>query len=198
MAHAGNDHRLGAHEAPPAIISLYPGTTFEAKVQDIIAGGPITGYVPRPVPPPSTPVRPARPARGSCAYNQHPPPQHLYFSTNAATSHCRRSHHWRSLPLRTRSVVTLRYTAKSTLLDAGCGNLNGIERGLEDRNRTAPFPFCGNRFEFRAVGSSQNCAFPIAMVNTVFADGMRALNELLEAGTPLRDAVAQVRPCPWP
>ena len=115
VAHAGNDHRLGAQEAPPAIISLYPGTTFEAKVADIVAGGGLSGY----------------------------------FSGG-------------------------------TMLDARCANLNEIERGLEDRNRTAPFPFCGNRFEFRAVGSSQSCAFPMAMVDTCFADGMRALSELIE------------------
>jgi glutamine synthetase len=127
VAHAGNDHRLGAQEAPPAIISLYPGTTFEAKVKEIIAGGPLSGY----------------------------------FSGG-------------------------------TLLDAKCANLNAIERGLEDRNRTAPFPFCGNRFEFRAVGSSQSCAFPMALVDTAMADGMRALSELLEGGSSLRDACAKM------
>jgi len=78
------------------------------------------------------------------------------------------------------------------MLDAKCANLNEIERGIEDRNRTAPFPFCGNRFEFRAVGSSQSCAFPMAMVDTAFADGMRALSELLEGGMVLRDACAQI------
>uniref|UniRef100_A0A7S2DWN0 GS catalytic domain-containing protein n=2 Tax=Octactis speculum TaxID=3111310 RepID=A0A7S2DWN0_9STRA len=127
VAHAGNDHRLGAQEAPPAIISLFPGTTFEAKIDDIISGGPLAGY----------------------------------FSGG-------------------------------TMLDAGCTNLNEIETGMEDRNRTAPFPFCGNRFEFRAVGSSQNCGFPMAMVNTVFADGMRQLNELIEGGKSVRDACAQM------
>jgi len=76
------------------------------------------------------------------------------------------------------------------MLDAKCANLNEIERGIEDRNRTAPFPFCGNRFEFRAVGSSQNCSFPMAMIDTCFADGMRALSELIEGGAELRDACA--------
>merc|ERR1712084_208557 len=44
VAHAGNDHRLGAQEAPPAIISLYPGTGFEAHVDAIIGGAPLLGY----------------------------------------------------------------------------------------------------------------------------------------------------------
>merc|ERR1719326_218515 len=44
VAHAGNDHRLGAQEAPPAIISLYPGTGFEAHVDAIINGGELLGY----------------------------------------------------------------------------------------------------------------------------------------------------------
>merc|ERR1712151_377698 len=46
VAHAGNDHRLGAQEAPPAIISLYPGTGFEAHVKSIIEGGDLLDYKP--------------------------------------------------------------------------------------------------------------------------------------------------------
>lgn len=64
--------------------------------------------------------------------------------------------------------------------------------GAEDRNRTAPFPFCGNRFEFRAVGSSQNCSFPIAVCNTIMASGMAALSNLIEGGMSHRDAVAKM------
>ena len=44
VAHAGNDHRLGAQEAPPAIISLYPGAGFEAHVDAVIAGGPLNEF----------------------------------------------------------------------------------------------------------------------------------------------------------
>jgi glutamine synthetase len=50
-----------------------------------------------------------------------------------------------------------------------------IEANVEDRNRTAPFPFCGNRFEFRAVGSSQNCCLPIMVCNAVMSAGMAHL-----------------------
>jgi len=127
VAHAGNDHRLGAQEAPPAIISLYPGTGFEAHVDAIISGGPLLGY---------------KAEKGTAS-------------------------------TRTRAAMA-----------APCG--------VEDRNRTAPFPFCGNRFEFRAVGSSQNCSFPIAIVNTVMASGMAKIASLIEGGTSHRDAVAQV------
>jgi glutamine synthetase len=63
---------------------------------------------------------------------------------------------------------------------------------VEDRNRTAPFPFCGNRFEFRAVGSSQNCSFPIAICNTMMASGMAAISSLIEGGMSHRDAVAKI------
>ena len=125
VAHAGNDWRLGAQEAPPAIVSLMPGQTMEAKIKEIISGGALAGYY-----------------------------------------------------------------SGGTMLDAKCANLNEIERGIEDRNRTAPFPFCGNRFEFRAVGSSQNCSFPMACIDTAFADGMRHLSELIEGGAELRDACA--------
>merc|ERR1719367_356978 len=127
VAHAGNDHRLGAQEAPPAIISLYPGTGFEAHVDAIIAGGPLLGY-----------------------------------------------------------------EAEKKTADTKATAAMGAPCGVEDRNRTAPFPFCGNRFEFRAVGSSQNCSFPIAIVNTVMAAGMAHLASLIEGGMSTRDAVAQL------
>jgi len=127
VAHAGNDHRLGAQEAPPAIISLYPGTGFEAHVDTIIGGGPLLGY-----------------------------------------------------------------KAEKKTADPKASAAMGAPCGVEDRNRTAPFPFCGNRFEFRAVGSSQNCSLPIAIVNTIMAAGMSAISELIEGGSTPRDAVAKV------
>jgi len=127
VAHAGNDHRLGAQEAPPAIISLAPGTGFEAHVDAIIKGGELLGY-----------------------------------------------------------------KAEKKLADPKAKAAMGAPCGVEDRNRTAPVPFCGNRFEFRAVGSSQNCSFPIAIVNTVMASGMAQLASLIEGGKSHRDAVAQM------
>merc|ERR1719235_1417971 len=127
VAHAGNDHRLGAQEAPPAIISLYPGTGFEAHVDAIIAGGPLLGY-----------------------------------------------------------------KAEKKLQSTGCTAAMPIEANVEDRNRTAPFPFCGNRFEFRAVGSSQNCSFPVMVCNTIMAAGMAHMAEKIESGMNHRDAVAQM------
>merc|ERR1719235_1137499 len=127
VAHAGNDHRLGAQEAPPAIVSLYPGTGFEAHVDAIIAGADLLAYKPN---------------------KQKASP--------------------------------------------GCKAAEAIDTNVEDRNRTAPFPFCGNRFEFRAVGSSQNCSFPIMICNTIMASGMAHLSELLEGGKSLRDAVAEM------
>merc|ERR1712061_261885 len=127
VAHAGDDHRLGAQEAPPAIISLYPGTGFEEHVDAIIAGGPILGY-----------------------------------------------------------------KAEKSTADPKAASAMPAVCGVEDRNRTAPFPFCGNRFEFRAVGSSQNCSFPISICNTIMASGMAALSDLIEGGMSHRDAVAKL------
>jgi len=125
VAHAGNDHRLGAQEAPPAIISLYPGTGFEAHVDSIIKGGDLLDYKPN--------KQKAKP---------------------------------------------------------DCNSTEAVDTNVEDRNRTAPFPFCGNRFEFRAVGSSQNCSLPTAICNTVWAAGAAFLSNKVESGSSLRDAVA--------
>merc|ERR1712232_1377536 len=126
-AHAGNDHRLGAQEAPPAIVSLYPGTGFEAHVDSVIAGGDLLGY-----------------------------------------------------------------KAEKKLQSSGSAAAMGIEANVEDRNRTAPFPFCGNRFEFRAVGSSQNCSFPVMICNTMMSAGMDELSSRIEGGKSVKDAVAEM------
>merc|ERR1712187_931389 len=67
-----------------------------------------------------------------------------------------------------------------------------VESNVEDRNRTAPFPFCGHRYEFRAVGSSQNCSFPIMICNTIMASGMSYLASQIEGGKSVRDAVAEM------
>jgi glutamine synthetase len=127
VAHAGNDHRLGAQEAPPAIISLYPGTGFEQHVDNIINGGQLSEFA-----------------------------------------------------------------AEKKFQPTGCKASMPVEANVEDRNRTAPFPFCGNRYEFRAVGSSQNCSFPVMICNTIMAAGMAKLAGEIESGKPARDAVAEM------
>ncbi|CAE7611771.1 glnA3 [Symbiodinium sp. CCMP2592] len=127
VATAGNDHRLGAQEAPPAIISLYPGQGFEQFVDAIIGGADLLGY-----------------------------------------------------------------KAEKKHQQTGCSQAMHIEANVEDRNRTAPFPFCGNRFEFRAVGSSQNCCLPVMVCNAIMAAGMASLAGLIEGGMSHRDAVAKM------
>mmetsp|Transcript_26378 Transcript_26378/g.77468 ORF Transcript_26378/g.77468 Transcript_26378/m.77468 type:complete len:721 (+) Transcript_26378:44-2206(+) len=124
---AGNDHRLGAQEAPPAIMSLYPGTGMEAHLKAILAGGPLEGY------------------KGDQA-----------------------------------------------ALNYGAHNCQEIRVNAEDRNRTAPFPFCGNRFEFRAVGGAQNVAHPNTLINTALADSFAAWSDLVEGGMSPRDATAEL------
>ena len=56
----------------------------------------------------------------------------------------------------------------------GTKNVAPVEAAAEDRNRTAPFPFCGNRFELRAVGSDSNIGFSLAIVQTAIAESMQA------------------------
>ncbi len=113
---AGNDHRLGAQEAPPAIITLHLGRLLEEHVKKVADGGLFTAY--------ST--------------------QHKQIEISAP-------------------VADIRAT-------------------LEDRNRTAPFPWCGNRFEFRAVGGNQHIAFPLTMVNAALADSLKHMCDEIEAG----------------
>lgn len=114
IASAANDHRLGANEAPPAILSVYLGTQLESVFNDIKAG-------------------------------------------------------------------KLLEKAKGGLMDLGLSQILKFERDPGDRNRTSPFAFTGNRFEFRAVGSSQSVSGPLVAMNTMLADSLNWIAEKLEA-----------------
>lgn len=114
IASASNDHRLGANEAPPAILSVYLGDQLEKVFQDIKAG-------------------------------------------NIATS------------------------KKGDEMDLGLSQILKFERDPGDRNRTSPFAFTGNRFEFRAVGSSQSVSGPLVAMNTMMADSLDWIADKLKA-----------------
>lgn len=111
---SGNEHRLGANEAPPAIISVFMGGML-TKVIESIANG------------------------------------------KSATS------------------------AEQEMLKLGVAKLPEIEKDNTDRNRTSPFAFTGNKFEFRAVGSSQSIAFPIVLLNAAVAESIAELTTALRA-----------------
>jgi glutamine synthetase len=114
VASPSNDHRLGANEAPPAIISIYLGDTLTNIVQAIIKGS---------------------------AYNGR---------------------------------------AKE-YLNIGISALPPLPRHDSDRNRTSPFAFTGQKFEFRAVGSGQSIARPNMVLNTIVAESLRVVADKIEA-----------------
>ena len=113
VASAGNDHRLGANEAPPAIISMFIGDDLEAVVNAIIEG---------------------------------------------------------------KSVVN----NEAGNMDLGVGVLPDFKKDTTDRNRTSPFAFTGNKFEFRSLGSSLNIACPNIMLNTIVAEELSQFADKLE------------------
>ncbi len=113
IASAGNDHRLGANEAPPAILSVYLGDQLEKVFQDIKDGKLIDSQ-----------------AGGE--------------------------------------------------MDLGLSQILNFERDPGDRNRTSPFAFTGNRFEFRAVGSEQSVSGPLVAMNTMLADSLNWIADKLE------------------
>jgi glutamine synthetase len=114
IASASNDHRLGANEAPPAILSVYLGEQLESVFNDIKAG-------------------------------------------------------------------KLLEKARGGVMDLGLSQILHFERDPGDRNRTSPFAFTGNRFEFRAVGSSQSVSGPLIAMNTMLADSLEWIATKLEA-----------------
>jgi glutamine synthetase len=129
IATASNDHRLGANEAPPAIISVYLGSQLEDVFQQIRSGN-------------------------------------------------------------------LQGSAKAALMSLGVDTLPELNKDPGDRNRTSPFAFTGNRFEFRAVGSGQSVAGPLVVLNTILADSIEwiadQLEQLLHTGLPLEEAAFAV------
>ena len=125
VATAGNDHRLGAHEAPPAIVSVFLGDELERVVNDIIEGGrsPLDG-----------------PAK----------------------------------------------------IELGVTTLPVFPKDNTDRNRTSPFAFTGNRFEFRMPGSSTSIGCVNMMLNTAVADVFKQYADELEGAEDFRKALNEL------
>ena len=111
---SGNEHRLGANEAPPAIISVFMGDTLTHVIETIAEGKATNG-------------------------------------------------------------------ADQAMIKLGVARLPEIQRDNTDRNRTSPFAFTGNKFEFRAVGSSQSIAFPIVLLNAAVAEAIGDITTELKA-----------------
>lgn len=114
VASASNDHRLGANEAPPAILSIFLGEQLTDILEWLVSGKGGSGK-------------------------------------------------------------------KAGVLELGTPVLPPLPKHAGDRNRTSPFAFTGNKFEFRAVGSSQSISFPITVLNTIVADAIDALMDAVEA-----------------
>lgn len=113
IASAGNDHRLGANEAPPAIISIYLGDMLSDILEQLERGAPTS-------------------------------------------------------------------TKKGGALELGAHTLPQLPRHSGDRNRTSPFAFTGNKFEFRAVGSNSSVAWPNTILNAMVADSLKFMADELE------------------
>ncbi|MDB9529848.1 glutamine synthetase III [Oscillatoria sp. CS-180] len=129
IATASNDHRLGANEAPPAIMSVYLGTQLEEVFEQIKTG-------------------------------------------------------------------TVTESKQKGVMDLGVDVLPTLTKDAGDRNRTSPFAFTGNRFEFRAVGSSQSVSGPLIVLNTMLADSLdwmsNRLDGELSGGADLNTAILTV------
>jgi len=129
VANAGNDHRLGANEAPPAIISIFVGGQLEEIIAALIEG---------------------RPPKIIGDGSQKP-------------------------------------------LRLGVTALPDLPRDISDRNRTSPFAFTGNKFEFRAVSSNQSVAYPAAFLNLIVAESLDHISDEIEKrGGPSTENVQSV------
>lgn len=127
-----NSHRLGAHEAPPAVMSVFAGSTLSEMLDSI-----------------------------------------------------------------EKRVTDKKMTPdEKTDIKLDIGKIPSILLDNTDRNRTSPFAFTGNRFEFRATGSSDNCAAPLIVINTAIADELvefkKQADKLIEKGAKKDEAILQV------
>ncbi len=125
VAYAGNDHRLGAGEAPPAIISIFVGEELNALIDSIVE-------------------------------NKH------------------------------------YHGAEAPMMDLGIPTVPVFRKDTTDRNRTSPFAFTGNKFEFRMLGSSQNIAMPNTVLNTAVAESLRQFADKLEKAKDFDKEVAKL------
>lgn len=129
IASPGNDFRLGACEAPPAIISTFLGEQMTGYLEDFKKGK-ISAYAP-----------------------------------------------------------------KSTKLNTGVASIGNVSAPAQDRNRTSPFPYGGHRFEFRAVGSSQNVSMVNTVLNAITAKSFKEFADAIEGGASpeqvARDALSK-------
>lgn len=119
----GNDHRLGAHEAPPAIISVFLGDQLEDVIDQLCSVGEAT------------------------------------------------------------------HSIQGSKLRTGVATLPNFETDATDRNRTSPFAFTNNKFEFRMVGSSDSIASPNIVLNTIVAESFKEAADILEASEDFDEAV---------
>lgn len=127
---ASNDYRLGGHEAPPAIMSVYLGGELELIFDNIEHTG---GHLSK---------------------------------------------------------------RSKEMFDLGLAAISGLRKDNTDRNRTSPFAFTGNKFEFRAVGSSAHPALPITVLNAAVAESLRSILDDIESafgkkGAPSREELSQ-------
>ncbi|MFC1667958.1 glutamine synthetase III [Chlamydiota bacterium] len=114
VASAGNDNRLGGHEAPPAVLSIFLGEQLTEIIEQI-------------------------------------------------------------------ELQSKKESKKEGLIEIGVTSLPPLPKDVTDRNRTSPFAFTGNKFEFRAVGSNQNCASANIVLNTIVADAISEICDELES-----------------
>jgi len=125
VASAGNDHRLGSNEAPPAIVSIYLGEELTNIFEQIETG-------------------------------------------------------------------VARDNGNSRTLEIGVSTLPILPKDTTDRNRTSPFAFTGNKFEFRMVGASQSIATPNFIINTIVADALNQIADRLEKASDFQTEVHNV------
>lgn len=125
-ANAGNDHRLGAHEAPPAIISVFLGDQLQDVVDQMIEKGRAT------------------------------------------------------------------HSIEGGTLETGVKTLVEFKKDATDRNRTSPFAFTGNKFEFRMVGSNDSVAASNVVINTIVAEAFRDACDILEGAEDFPKAVEEL------
>ncbi len=160
VAFAGNDHRLGALEAPPAVVSIFLGTELGAVVDSIIHGTEFKATGKRTLQI-GVDVLPAI-SQDNTDRNRTSP---MAFTGNK---------------FEFRMLGSSQSISGKRTLQIGVDVLPAISQDNTDRNRTSPMAFTGNKFEFRMLGSSQSISGPNIALNTIMAEELEQFADQLE------------------
>ncbi|MCL1848368.1 MAG: glutamine synthetase III [Clostridiales bacterium] len=183
VATAGNDNRLGGNEAPPTVISIYLGDELSEVLQTIEAG--VVGYV--------TEQIDAAGAAGAASLDKEAEATSGagFYEASKASKERREGAYsgYVTEQIDAAGAASFIKDKPGRYLEIGVSSLPKFRKDTTDRNRTSPFAFTGNKFEFRMTGSSASIAGVNFILNVIVAEVLRQFADELEGAESFRESL---------